>query len=350
MPVACFLALVGDILVRRDPQEDNDGRSKAMAIIVRLDVLMAERKVKSIDLAERLGLTLSPLPRLKNRQDQGDAARNDGCHLQDLEAASRGDLFEYIPDEEAEGFRPGQSGGRRLKGAFGARVRKRRFHEIRHDAVLFSTPASLWWEPENGGTNGLTPEEGTVERVGVSDVPDEGSVQARTRTGSMPFGGRYCAPGDVEVDRGRGEAHLGLPPRHPEMQPGPVGDAIRTARRGNAGDGVHRGHEDGRRTPAHAGVRNLRVVSGGEPLLRDDLHEILRYAKGSGGIESVSVLTERHARGKDAVIRPPLGLTVLEVPSTDARLESPAHIQGNERFVELVKAVEPSSDAGVEHT
>ena len=32
---------------------------------------------------------------------------------------------------------------------------------------------------------------------------------------------------------------------------------------------------------AHAGVRNL-VVSGGEPLLRDDLDEILRYAKEIG--------------------------------------------------------------------
>ena len=43
-----------------------------MAIIVRLDVLMAERKVKSIDLAERLGLTPVAVSRLKTGKIKAD--------------------------------------------------------------------------------------------------------------------------------------------------------------------------------------------------------------------------------------------------------------------------------------
>ena len=74
-----------------------------MAIIVRLDVLMAERKVKSIDLAERLGLPPVAASRLKTgkikamRLETMDAiCKTLGCQP--------GDLFEYIPDEEAEGL------------------------------------------------------------------------------------------------------------------------------------------------------------------------------------------------------------------------------------------------------
>ena len=74
-----------------------------MAIIVRLDVLMAERKVKSIDLAERLRLTPVAVSRLKTgkikamRLETMDAiCKTLGCQP--------GDLFEYIPDEEAEGL------------------------------------------------------------------------------------------------------------------------------------------------------------------------------------------------------------------------------------------------------
>lgn len=74
-----------------------------MAIIVRLDVLLAERKVKSIDLAEKLGLTPVAISRMKTgkikavRLETMDAL----CRVFDCQP---GDIFEYVPDDETKGL------------------------------------------------------------------------------------------------------------------------------------------------------------------------------------------------------------------------------------------------------
>lgn len=72
-----------------------------MAIIVRLDVLLAEKKVKSIDLAEKLGLTPVAVSRMKTGKIKAVRLEtmNALCRVFDCQP---GDIFEYVPDEEAE--------------------------------------------------------------------------------------------------------------------------------------------------------------------------------------------------------------------------------------------------------
>ncbi len=70
-----------------------------MAIILRLDVLMARRKIGLAELAERIDLTQANLSILKN--DHAKAIR-----FSTLEALCReldcqpGDILEYIPESE----------------------------------------------------------------------------------------------------------------------------------------------------------------------------------------------------------------------------------------------------------
>jgi putative transcriptional regulator len=67
-----------------------------MPIIVRLDVLLALRKVKSKDLAAHIGITEADLSLLKSGQGKG-------VRFETLEAicahldCQPGDLFEYVP-------------------------------------------------------------------------------------------------------------------------------------------------------------------------------------------------------------------------------------------------------------
>lgn len=69
-----------------------------MPIVVNLDVMLARRKMKSKDLAARIGITEANLSQLK----QG---RVKGVRFQTLEAicaaldCQPGDLLEYCPDE-----------------------------------------------------------------------------------------------------------------------------------------------------------------------------------------------------------------------------------------------------------
>ena len=71
-----------------------------MAIVVRLDVMLAIRKVRSKDLAEAIGITEANLSLLKSGKVKGvrfetlDAI----CHELDCQP---GDLLEYIPGESA---------------------------------------------------------------------------------------------------------------------------------------------------------------------------------------------------------------------------------------------------------
>jgi putative transcriptional regulator len=68
-----------------------------MAIVMRLDVMLAKRKVRSNVLAEAIGITESNLSLLKSGKVRG-------VRFETLEAICRflecqpGDLLEYVPD------------------------------------------------------------------------------------------------------------------------------------------------------------------------------------------------------------------------------------------------------------
>jgi len=70
-----------------------------MPIVVRLDVMMAKRKVRSNELAETIGITQSNLSLLKSGHVRG-------VRFSTLEAICKaldcqpGELLEYVPDEQ----------------------------------------------------------------------------------------------------------------------------------------------------------------------------------------------------------------------------------------------------------
>jgi putative transcriptional regulator len=72
-----------------------------MAIVIRLDVMMARRKVRSNVLARAIGITEANLSLLKSGKVKG-------LRFSTLEAICRfldcqpGDILEFIPDEYAE--------------------------------------------------------------------------------------------------------------------------------------------------------------------------------------------------------------------------------------------------------
>jgi putative transcriptional regulator len=75
-----------------------------MAIVIRLDVMMARRKVRSNVLARAIGITEANLSLLKSGKVKG-------LRFSTLEAICRaldcqpGDLLEYVPDEGRETLR-----------------------------------------------------------------------------------------------------------------------------------------------------------------------------------------------------------------------------------------------------
>ena len=75
-----------------------------MAIVMRLDVMMARRKVRSNVLARAIGITEANLSLLKSGKVKG-------LRFSTLEAICRvldcqpGDLLEFVPDEGVEAFR-----------------------------------------------------------------------------------------------------------------------------------------------------------------------------------------------------------------------------------------------------
>ena len=75
-----------------------------MAIVVRLDLMMARRKVRSNVLARAIGITEANLSLLKSGKVKG-------IRFSTLEAICKvldcqpGDLIEYVPDEGQEAFR-----------------------------------------------------------------------------------------------------------------------------------------------------------------------------------------------------------------------------------------------------
>ncbi|HZZ30796.1 MAG TPA: helix-turn-helix transcriptional regulator [Phenylobacterium sp.] len=75
-----------------------------MAIVIRLDVMMARRKVRSNVLARAIGITEANLPLLKSGKVKG-------LRFSTLEAICRvlecqpGDIIEFVPDEGVEALR-----------------------------------------------------------------------------------------------------------------------------------------------------------------------------------------------------------------------------------------------------
>lgn len=73
-----------------------------MAIVIRLDVMMAKRKMRLNDLAERIDLGLANLSNLKNGKIKAIrlATLNELCHVLDCQP---GDLLEFEPGPQADG-------------------------------------------------------------------------------------------------------------------------------------------------------------------------------------------------------------------------------------------------------
>ena len=68
-----------------------------MPIVIRLDVMLATRKMKSKDLAQKIGITEANLSLLKSGKVKG--VRFDTLEKICLELNCQpGDLFEYVPD------------------------------------------------------------------------------------------------------------------------------------------------------------------------------------------------------------------------------------------------------------
>jgi len=70
-----------------------------MQITVRLDVMLARRKMKSKDLAERIGLTVQNLSLLKTGQVKGVRFETLARICEVLECQP-GDLLEAVPDHQ----------------------------------------------------------------------------------------------------------------------------------------------------------------------------------------------------------------------------------------------------------
>ncbi len=70
-------------------------------IIVNLDVMLAKRKMKVTELAERVGITIANVSVLKNGKAKGIrfGTLNKICSILDCQP---GDILEYIPSEEDE--------------------------------------------------------------------------------------------------------------------------------------------------------------------------------------------------------------------------------------------------------
>lgn len=97
---------------------------------------------------------------------------------------------------------------------------------------------------------------------------------------------------------------------------------------------------------AECGVKSL-IISGGEPFLRKDLSEIIRYAKEQCCISSINVLTNGIARD-DAVLKQMKDYVSKISVSFDGYSSScPAYIRKTQRFDELVKTVEAIQKAGI---
>ena len=73
-----------------------------MAIIVNLDVMLAKRKMSSLELSNRIGLTQANLSILKTGKARAVRFETLDAICRELQCQP-GDLLEYVPDEEVQG-------------------------------------------------------------------------------------------------------------------------------------------------------------------------------------------------------------------------------------------------------
>ena len=72
-----------------------------MAIVMRLDRMMADRKISLGELAERVGIADGNLSKIKNRKVSGVRFKTLNAICRELECQV-GDLFEYVDDEDGD--------------------------------------------------------------------------------------------------------------------------------------------------------------------------------------------------------------------------------------------------------
>jgi putative transcriptional regulator len=75
-----------------------------MAIVVRLDVVMARKKVRSNALARAIGITEANLSLLKSGKVKGVRFETLNAICQHLDCQP-GDILEFVPDEGVEALR-----------------------------------------------------------------------------------------------------------------------------------------------------------------------------------------------------------------------------------------------------
>ena len=71
-----------------------------MAIIIRLDRVMADRKMSLNELSQKVGITLSNLSNLKNEKVSAVRLQTMNAICEAL-SCQPGDLFEFVPDEKS---------------------------------------------------------------------------------------------------------------------------------------------------------------------------------------------------------------------------------------------------------
>lgn len=71
-----------------------------MAIVMRLDRMMADRKISLGELAERVGIADGNLSKIKNGKVSGVRFKTLNAICRELDCQV-GDLFEYVEDDEA---------------------------------------------------------------------------------------------------------------------------------------------------------------------------------------------------------------------------------------------------------
>ncbi|MEP9350234.1 helix-turn-helix transcriptional regulator [Xanthobacter sp. KR7-225] len=80
-----------------------------MPIVVNLDVMLARRKMRSRELAERIGITEQNVSLLKSGKVRG--VRFDTlARICEALGCQPGDILEYLPGEEGEGEGEGEAG------------------------------------------------------------------------------------------------------------------------------------------------------------------------------------------------------------------------------------------------
>lgn len=75
-----------------------------MPIVIRLDVMLAKRKVRSNELAQAIGITPANLSLLKSEKVKGIRFSTLEAICQYLDCQP-GDILEYVPDEDRPGLR-----------------------------------------------------------------------------------------------------------------------------------------------------------------------------------------------------------------------------------------------------